>query len=296
MSKQRLFTGSAVALVTAFKEDYSIDYNKMEELIEWHIQNKTDAIVICGTTGEASAMDNQEQIDLIAFTVKKVNKRIPVIAGTGSNNTKKAIELSKASQQAGADGLLLVTPYYNKTTQKGLIAHFSAIANSVTIPCVLYDVPSRTGMSIAVDTYKELAKVKNIVATKEATGDLSHIAQIMAACRGNLEVYAGNDDQIVPILSLGGIGVISVLANILPKQTHDICENYFKKEIELSAKSQLDYLDLMNVLFCETNPIPVKAALNLMGKEVGPCRLPLVEMEPKNLEKVKEQLNNHGLV
>lgn len=296
MSKQRLFTGSAVALVTAFKEDFSIDYKKQEELIEEQINGKTDAIVVCGTTGEASTMTEKEQLDLIEFTVSKVRGRVPVIAGAGSNSTQKAIYLSKMSETLGADGILQVTPYYNKTTQKGLVAHFSAIADSVHIPTILYDVPGRTGMSISVNAYKELSKHPHIIATKEATGDLSHIAQIIEACGSELDVYAGNDDQIVPIMSLGGVGVISVLANILPQQTHEICDNYLQGNVKDSAQQQLKYLRLINALFCETNPIPVKEALNLMGKDVGPCRLPLVQMCNQNREQLQALLKEATLI
>lgn len=296
MAKDKLFTGSGVAIITPFKEDFSINYTKMEELIEIQIANKTDAIVVCGTTGEASAMSEQEQLDLIAFTVKTVNKRVPVIAGAGSNNTKKAVYLSKESERAGVDGILQVTPYYNKTTQAGLIAHFKEIATSVKTPIILYDVPARTAMGIAPDTYKELIKIPNIVATKDATGDISHVAQVKKACGDDLEIYSGNDDQITPILSLGGIGVISVAANIIPEEVHNICESFLSGKQKESTRLQLEYLSFINLLFSDTSPIPIKSAMNLIGMDVGPCRLPLVEMGEGNLNLLKKEMESIDLL
>ncbi len=288
--KQKIFTGSGVAIITPFKNN-KVDFDKLKELIEFQIENNTQAIIICGTTGESSTMSDLEKKETIKFTVDIVNKRIPVIAGTGGNNTSYAIELSKYAQEVGVDGLLLVTPYYNKTTQRGLIEHYKAIANSVKLPIILYNVPSRTGMNISVDTYVELSKIPNIVATKEASGDISHIAKIIKKCSDNLFVYSGNDDQIVPILSLGGIGVISVLANIKPYETNLICEEYFNGNASNATNMQIKYLDLINNLFIETNPIPIKQALNELGYNVGECRLPLYKMSDANIEKLKNSLD-----
>lgn len=290
-----IFKGSAVALVTPFNES-GVNFDKLKELLEWHIENKTDAIVICGTTGEASTMTEKERKETIKFTVEVVNKRIPVIAGTGSNNTAVAIEMSKFAESVGVDGLLVINPYYNKTSQKGLIAHFKAINDAVKTPIILYNVPGRTGMNIPVSIVVELSKLSNIVAIKEASGDISQILKIKALCGDNLDIYSGNDDQIVPILSVGGIGVISVLANVLPKETHDICKLFEEGKVKESLQLQLDTLSLTNNLFIETNPIPVKTALNLMGKEVGPLRLPLVDMEENHLEILKNDLKAHNLI
>lgn len=290
-----IFKGSAVALVTPFNES-GVNFDKLKELLEWHIENNTDAIVICGTTGEASTMTEKERKETIKFTVEVVNKRIPVIAGTGSNNTAAAIEMSKFAESVGVDGLLVINPYYNKTSQKGLIAHFKAINDAVKTPIILYNVPGRTGMNIPVSIVVELSKLSNIVAIKEASGDISQILKIKALCGDNLDIYSGNDDQIVPILSVGGIGVISVLANVLPKETHDICKLFEEGKVKESLQLQLDTLSLTNNLFIETNPIPVKTALNLMGKEVGPLRLPLVDMEENHLEILKNDLKAHNLI
>lgn len=290
-----IFKGSAVALVTPFNES-GVNFDKLKELLEWHIENNTDAIVICGTTGEASTMTENERKETIKFTVEVVNKRIPVIAGTGSNNTAAAIEMSKFAESVGVDGLLVINPYYNKTSQKGLIAHFKAINDAVKTPIILYNVPGRTGMNIPVSIVVELSKLSNIVAIKEASGDISQILKIKALCGDNLDIYSGNDDQIVPILSVGGIGVISVLANVLPKETHDICKLFEEGKVKESLQLQLDTLSLTNNLFIETNPIPVKTALNLMGKEVGPLRLPLVDMEENHLEILKNDLKAHNLI
>ena len=287
------FTGSGVAIVTPFDGDKT-NYDVLGELIEMHIAKKTDAIIICGTTGEASTMPEAEHLAAIEYTVKKVAGRIPVIAGTGSNETAHAIELSKKAEEIGVDGLLQVTPYYNKATQKGLIAHFSAIANAVSIPIILYNVPSRTGMSIAVSTLKELAKIDNIVAIKEASGNISYTAQVAAEVP-ELYIYSGNDDMIVPVMSLGGKGVISVLANVLPEETHEMCQSFLDGDADKARKLQLDLLDLVNKLFIEVNPIPVKTALGLMGYKVGNLRLPLTEMDGANKEALKQAMVNAGI-
>ncbi|MBU3215936.1 4-hydroxy-tetrahydrodipicolinate synthase [Clostridium estertheticum] len=289
-----IFKGSGVALITPFNER-GVDFKKLEELIEWHITSKTDAIVVCGTTGEASTMTEQEKKETIKFVVDLVNKRIPVIAGTGSNSTADAISMSRWAEKIGVDGLLVITPYYNKTTQKGLIEHFKAIANSVTSPIVIYNVPSRTGMNINPTTLLELCVIPNIVAIKEASGNISQIAQIKALCRDNLDVYSGNDDQVIPILSLGAMGVISVLANIIPTDMHNMCELYFNGEHEKALEIQLGYLPLNNAVFIETNPIPVKTAMNLMGMGVGSLRLPLCEMYENNLEFLKKELKSYNI-
>ncbi len=292
--KKLPFTGSGVAIVTPF-DGNKTNYDALGELIEWQIAEGTDSIIICGTTGEASTMPDAEHLAAIEYTVKKVAGRVPVIAGTGSNETAHAVELSKKAEELGADGLLQVTPYYNKTTQRGLVAHFSAIANAVNIPIILYNVPSRTGLSISIDALKELAKIDNIVAIKEASGNISYTAQVAAEVP-ELYIYSGNDDMIVPVMSLGGKGVISVLANVLPKETHEMCQAYLDGDCAKATKMQLDYLDLANKLFIEVNPIPVKTALGLMGKNVGNLRLPLVEMEGANLETLKEALKKYNLI
>ena len=294
MAKTLPFTGSAVALVTPF-DGNKTNYDALGEHIEWHIANSTDAIVICGTTGEASTMPDEEHIAAIEYTVKKAAGRIKVIAGTGSNETAHAIVLSKEAEAVGADGLLQVTPYYNKASQKGLIAHFTAIANAVKIPIILYNVPSRTGVSISVPTLKELAKIENIVAIKEASGNISYTAQV-AAQVPELYIYSGNDDMIVPVMSLGGKGVISVLANVCPKQTHDMCRAYLDGDCAKATRMQLEYLELCNKLFIEVNPIPVKTAMNLMGKNAGNLRLPLTDMEPANLESLKATMKKYNLI
>ena len=294
--KKTIFTGSGVALITPFTEN-GIDYDRLGKLIDYHIEHETDSIIIAGTTGEAATMSDEEQLAAIKFTCDVVKGRVPVVAGTGSNNTAHAIHLSVEAEKLGADGLLLVSPYYNKATQNGLKAHFTAIANSVKIPSILYNVPSRTGMNIAPATVVDLCKnVENIVAVKEASGNFSQIAQLMNLADGCVDVYSGNDDQIVPLLALGGKGVISVLSNVAPKETHDICELFFKGDIEGSRKLQLKALPLIDALFCEVNPIPVKAALNLMGKNVGIPRLPLTEMEPAHQEILRRELVNFGLM
>jgi 4-hydroxy-tetrahydrodipicolinate synthase len=289
-----IFRGSGVAIVTPFSED-GVDFQKLNDLIEWHITQKTDAIIVCGTTGEASTMSEQERKEAIKFTVQRVNGRIPVIAGTGSNNTKASVEMSRWAENIGVDGLLIITPYYNKTTQKGCIEHFKAIATAVKIPIIIYNVPSRTGLNILPSTLCELSAINNIVAVKEASGDISQIAQIAHLCKDKLDIYSGNDDQIIPIMALGGVGVISVAANILPKDIHDICEKFSNGDLYGALQLQLEMLPLINSLFVETNPIPVKTAMNLMGMEVGALRLPLVDMVPKNLEILKTEMKAYGV-
>lgn len=292
-----IFEGAGVALVTPFMANGDVNYPKLTEIIEEQIAGGTDAIIICGTTGESSTMDHKEHLDVIGYTCDVVNKRIPVVAGTGSNSTAEAIYLSKEAEKAGADGLLLVTPYYNKATQSGLIAHFTAIAEAVSIPIILYNIPGRTGVTMKPETIVKLCKeVPNIVGMKEASGNFSAIAELMSMADGCVDLYSGNDDQIVPLLSLGGKGVISVLSNVAPRQAHDICENYFNGNVKKSAEMQLEAIPLINALFCEVNPIPVKAAMNLMGKEVGPLRLPLTEMEPKNQERLAKAMKDYGIL
>lgn len=292
--KQHVFTGSGVALVTPMHKDGSVNFEKLGELIEFHIKNDTDALIICGTTGECKTLNTEEHKEVLKYSIDAAAGRIPVVAGTGSNDTAYSIALSKYAQDIGADALLLVTPYYNKATQKGLVRHFSAIAGAVDIPCILYNVPSRTGVNIAVPTYARLSEIDNIVAVKEACGNISQIAAI--AAETDLDIYSGNDDQIVPIMSLGGIGVISVLANIVPKDVHKMCAAWLDGKTGEALKMQLDYLKLIDALFCEVNPIPVKTAMELMGMEVGPLRLPLCEMEDVNLEFLRSQLKKHGLI
>lgn len=286
-----IFTGSGVAIVTPFLPDGSVNYEKLDELIEYHIAHKTDAIIICGTTGESSTLTEEEHMQCIKFTVEQAKKRIPVIAGTGSNATFTTIEMSREAVDYGVDGLLLVTPYYNKATQKGLIAHYKAVAAEAKAPIILYSVASRTGLNIT----PELAKVENIVAIKEASGNISQIAKIMQLTDGKLDLYSGNDDQIVPLLSLGGKGVISVLANIAPEYTHDLCQKFFDGDLKGSLKMQLDALPLIDKLFCEVNPIPVKTAMNLLGKEVGELKMPLSSMEEDHKMALAKEMEKFGL-
>lgn len=293
--KTTVFTGSGVALVTPMHSDLSVNYEKLGELIEFHIQNKTDAIVITGTTGEASTLTDKEHLEVIRYTVEQVGGRIPVIAGTGSNNTAHAIELSKQAQDLGADALLLVTPYYNKCSQQGLFLHFEAIAKNVSLPILLYNVPSRTGVNILPTTYARLSKIPNIVGAKEASGNFSQLAKIISLCGDELQVYSGNDDQITSALALGAKGVISVLANVVPKETHDICQSYFEGDTTRSDTLQLQYLELIENLFSDVNPIPVKRAMNAMGFQVGECRLPLCAMDPVAEEKLLGCLSRYGL-
>lgn len=292
-----IFTGAGVALITPMNEDGSVNYEKLGELLEFHVANKTDAIIICGTTGEASTLSDEEHLECIRFACEVINKRIPVIAGTGSNCTQSAIELSKEAEKSGVDGLLLVTPYYNKATQNGLKAHYKAIAKEVNVPIILYNVPSRTGTRLAPQTVVDLChEVPNIVGVKDATGDISEVAELMSLAKGTVDVYSGNDDQIVPVLSLGGKGVISVLSNILPKETHDMVASYLEGDVAKSCEMQLKYFDLVKALFCEVNPIPVKKALKLMGMEVGSLRLPLTEMEDANAKRLEEEMRKAGVI
>ena len=294
--KNTIFTGAGVAIVTPMNEDSSINFDRLGENIDYQIENGTDAIIICGTTGESSTMTDEEHTECIRYAVERTNKRIPVIAGTGSNDTKYAIELSQEAQRLGADGLLLVTPYYNKTSQRGLVAHYSAIANNVDIPIILYNVPSRTGVNIAIDTYVQLADNKNIVAVKEASGNIGYVAKVMNAVGDKIDVYSGNDDQIVPLMSLGAKGVISVLSNVMPKETHQIAQYCLDNDFHSASKMQLELLDLINHLFMDVNPIPVKQAMNLMGLNVGECRMPLYKMSDNDIQTLKNSLVAHGLI
>ncbi len=291
-----IFKGSAVAIITPFNDDLTVNYEELKRLIEFQLENKTDAIVIAGTTGEVPVLDDEEQFKVIKFAVDVVNKRAPVIAGAGSNVTSHAVALAQGAEKMGADGLLVVTPYYNKTTQKGLVNHYKAIAESVNIPIILYSVAGRTGVNIAPQTVLELSKIKNIVAIKEASGDISQIAKIAQMTGEDFDIYSGNDDQTLPMLSLGAKGVISVLANVMPKTVHDICENYFNGNVEESRRLFLDTLNLANTLFIEVNPVPVKKAVNLMGFNAGPTAPPLYPMEEGNLEKLKKEMEAHGLI
>ena len=286
-----IFKGAGVAIVTPMKSDLEVNYDKLAELLEEQIAGKTDAIIICGTTGESSTLTHEEHDACIKFAVEHTAGRVPVIAGTGSNSTAEAIRLSTHAQNNGADALLLVTPYYNKATQKGLIQHYTAIANSVDLPIILYNVPSRTGVNILPQTAVTLAKnVKNIVAIKEASGNISQVAELAALADGCIDIYSGNDDQVVPLLSLGGVGVISVLSNVMPKLTHDMVMSYLNGDVKLSRQLQLSVMNLNKALFCEVNPIPVKEALNMMGWNAGAVRSPLCEMEPQHKELLRKEL------
>ena len=293
--KDVIFTGAGVAIITPFTED-GINFAELGRIIEDQIAGGTDAVIITGTSGESATMTDEEHKAAIKFAVEQVKGRVPVIAGTGSNETAYAVQLSEYAEKAGADALLVVTPYYNKCTQKGLLQHFKAIADHVNIPIILYNVPSRTGVNIKTETYAELAKHPNIAAVKEASGDLSAILKIRAACGDDLAIYSGNDDQIVPILSIGGKGVISVLSNVAPKVTHDICQLYFEGKVKESADLQIGWLDLISELFSEVNPIPVKTAMRLMGYAAGPLRLPLCEMEENHLATLQAVMKKHGLL
>lgn len=294
--KTTVFTGAAVAIVTPMNSDGSINFDELGRLIDFNIDNGTDAIVICGTTGESSTMTDDEHIECIRYAVEKTAKRVPVIAGTGSNHTEYAVNLSKKAQELGADALLCVTPYYNKTSQAGLVAHFTAIANAVSIPIILYSVPSRTGVNITPETCYELSKVENIVAIKEASGNISQIAKIASMCGDDLAIYSGNDDQIVPVMSLGGKGVISVLSNCMPYETHEICQLCLDGDFKAANEKFMKVLDFANALFCDVNPIPVKEALNMMGFEAGPCRLPLVPMSEANRSFLKSNMDKLSLI
>ena len=289
--KDIIFKGVGTAIATPFDEYDNINFDEFKKLVEFQIENGVNAIIVCGTTGEASTMSQEEKQDLIKYCVKVVNKKIPVIAGIGSNNTKAVVENEKFAQRVGVDGLLAVTPYYNKTTQDGLIAHYKLIAENTDLPIILYNVPSRTGVNILPETYFELSKIKNIVATKEANGDVGSIIKTKYLCGDNLNIYSGNDDQILPVLSVGGIGVISVLSNIFPKYTSNMINNYFNNNTQTATKMQIEAIKLINLLFKEVNPIPVKAALNIMGFDFGKPRMPLIECSEKLKNELKENLN-----
>lgn len=293
--KNTIFTGSATALVTPIN-DKGVDFDALKNLIEFQIKNGTDALVICGTTGEAPTLDDGEHLDAIECAVSSAGGTVPVIAGTGSNNTDHAIMMNKEAQKRGADGLLWVTPYYNKTTQRGLIKHYEALAASTDLPAILYNVPGRTAVDIKPETVEALSKIENIVAIKEATGDVARAADIIARCGDNIDVYSGNDDIIVPLMSIGAKGVISVLSNIIPRQTHDLCALCLNGDFVSAGKLQIKYFNLVKALFCEVNPIPVKTALNLMGLGAGKLRLPLYEMEDKNLEFLKAEMKKLNLI
>ena len=293
--KKIIFKGCGTAIITPFTED-GVNFEEFKKLIEFQIENEVDAIIVCGTTGEASTMTTEEKKETIKFAIDTIAKRTKVIVGTGSNNTKIAIEMSKFAEEAGADGILVVTPYYNKTTQQGLIAHYTEIAKSVKLPIIMYSVPGRTGVNILPETCKELSKIENIVAIKEASGNISQVAKIASLCQDDLAIYSGNDDQIIPVLSLGGKGVISVLSNVMPKYTHDMTKKYFEGNVEQATKMQLDVIDLIDALFVEVNPIPVKYALNLMGYNFGKPRLPLIELSDKNKKLMEEVMKKHQLI
>lgn len=292
-----IFTGAGVAIVTPMNQDGSVNYDSFKNIVEEQIAGGTDAILVCGTTGEASTLTHEEHLECIKFVVEVVNKRVPVIAGTGSNCTNTAIYLSQTAQKYGVDGVLIVTPYYNKATQNGLVKHFSMIANSINVPVILYNVPSRTGCNILPETVVKIREnAKNVVAIKEASGNISQVAKLARLTNGEIDIYSGNDDQIVPVLSLGGKGVISVLSNVAPKQTHDIVAEYLAGNVTKSMELQLKSLDLCDALFCEVNPIPVKAAMNLMNKNVGSLRMPLTEMEDANKEKLSKAMKEYGIL
>lgn len=292
-----VFKGAGVALITPMHANGDVNYTKLEELVNFQIENSTDAIIACGTTGEAATLSHEEHLDVIKACVEYAKKRVPIIAGTGSNSTETAIYLSTEAEKLGADGLLVVTPYYNKATQKGLVKHFTMVAESVDLPVILYNVPSRTGCNILPKTVVQLAKeVDNIVGIKEASGNISQVAELMCLANGCIDVYSGNDDQIVPLLSLGGIGVISVLSNVVPKETHDIVMKYLDGDTKTSLDLQLKYLPLIDTLFCEVNPIPVKMAANLMGQEVGPLRMPLTNLESEHVKLLEEEMKKVGII
>lgn len=294
--KKIIFTGAGVAIATPMNADGSINYEELGRLIDFQIDNGTDAVIICGTTGESSTMTDEEHIECIDYAIKRVGGRIPVIAGTGSNHTDYAVNLSKKAEELGADGLLLVTPYYNKASQEGLYRHYKAIADAVTLPIILYNVPSRTGTSIALDTVKRLSEIENIVAIKEASGDISRVAKIRELCGDDITIYSGNDDQIVPIMSLGGKGVISVLSNCMPRETHDIAALCLENRYDEASALAIKTLGFANALFCDVNPIPVKEALNIMGFKAGECRMPLIRSEEAKIEELRKALDDLGLV
>lgn len=293
--KQTIFTGSGVALVTPFSEDGTVHLKKLEELIEFHIANHTDALIVCGTTGEASTLPDEQHQLALKYAVQKTAGRIPVIAGTGSNDTEHAVWLSQYAEKIGADAVLLVTPYYNKTTQRGLIAHYTKIAESITLPIILYNVPSRTGIGIAPETLNVLADIPNIAAIKEASGNMATACKMMRLCGDRIDFYSGNDDIVVPMMSIGAKGVISVAANIIPEQMHRMCQLYLEGKTTEAASMQLEYLDLINALFCEVNPIPIKTAMNMLGYQVGELKLPLYEMSEEHKEQLGQALEKAGL-
>ena len=294
--KKRIFTGAGVAILTPMHEDGSINYDEFKKLIDWQIENGTDAVIVCGTTGECATMTEEEHLDCIRFAKEYVNGRVPVIAGAGSNDTAFAVQMVKECEKIGVDGLLVVTPYYNKTSQRGLIAHYKAVAAATSLPIIMYSVASRTGVNILPATCKELSKVENIVAIKEASGNIDQVTEIKALCGDDLDVYSGEDGIITPILSVGGIGVISVLSHLCPRETHEICQKYFDGDVKGSAALQLKYHDLVKALFSDVNPIPVKAAMNLMGWNVGHCRMPLIDMAPEAEEKLAQVMRSHSLI
>ena len=292
-----IFEGAGVAIITPMNDDFSINFEKLGEIIDDQIKNGTDAIIICGTTGESSAMSHEEHIEAIKYAVEKTNHRVPVIAGSGSNSTAEAIHISKAAEEVGADGLLCVTPYYNKCTQNGLYQYYKDISDSVNIPIIMYNVPSRTGVNILPETAVRIAKeVKNVVAIKEVSGNISQVAKLASLADGCLDIYSGNDDQIIPLLSLGGKGVISVLSNVAPRQTHDMVRAYLDGDVAKASKMQLESIDLIGALFCEVNPIPVKAAMNILGWQSGPVRRPLTEMEDANKERLTKAMKDYGIL
>lgn len=291
-----IFTGAGVALVTPFREDGSVNYDKLDELIDYHCENGTDSIIICGTTGESSTLSEEEHMECIKFAIERTKKRIPVIAGTGSNATYTTIDMSREAASYGADGLLLVTPYYNKATQEGLALHYKAVAKEAKAPIILYSVASRTGLNIAPETVASLVReVDNIVAIKEASGNIGQVARIMNLTDGKVDLYSGNDDQIVPLLSLGGVGVISVLSNVAPRYTHDICAKFFEGDVKGACQMQLKAIPLIDQLFCEVNPIPVKKAINLMGMECGGLRMPLTELTPEHEKSLAQAMREFGI-
>lgn len=294
MSKKPVFTGAGVALVTPMLPDGGVNYTKLEELVDWHAANGTDAIIACGTTGEAPTLTSPEHLEALRVVISRAKGRLPVIAGTGSNDTAHCIDMCRVAERMGADGLLLVTPYYNKTSQRGLVAHYTKVAASTDLPLILYNVPSRTGVNIQPATVAQLNRLDTVVGLKQANGDISSVADIAALC--DIPIYSGNDDQIVPILSLGGVGVISVLSNILPRETHEMCQRWFDGDTAGSRDLQLKYLDLIHALFSDVNPVPVKAAMNRMGMAVGECRLPLWQMDEKPLAALEALLKKHGLI
>ena len=294
MSKKTIFTGAASALITPFNDE-GVDFDALGNIIDYQIDNGIDALVICGTTGEAATMPDKEHLSVIDFSIKRAAGRVPIIAGTGSNDTAHCVELSKESQKLGADGLLITTPYYNKATQKGLMMHYDKVLEKTNLPIILYNVPGRTGMNYAIPTLKELARDDRIVGIKEASGNIEYATEVAAMCP-ELDMYSGNDDMIVPILSLGGKGVISVLSNVAPKQTHDLCQKWFDGDIAGSRKMQFEYLELIKALFCEVNPIPVKTAMNMMGFNAGKLRLPLCEMAQANYERLERAMKAAGLI